>query len=60
MEFYDGDFLHDDPGEPDSEFGADSQNGYFASHGCVHIPHSVMSFLYNWLPVGAPVIVAEN
>jgi lipoprotein-anchoring transpeptidase ErfK/SrfK len=60
MEFYDGDFLHDDPGEPASDFGSDSQNGYFASHGCVHIPHDAMAFLYNWLPVGAPVIVAED
>jgi lipoprotein-anchoring transpeptidase ErfK/SrfK len=60
MEFYDGDFLHDDPGEPDSDFGSDSQNGYFASHGCVHIPHDAMAFLYNWLPVGAPVIVAQD
>ncbi len=60
MEFYDGDFLHDDPGEPASTFGSDSQNGYFASHGCVHLPHDAMAFLYNWLPIGAPVIIAEN
>jgi lipoprotein-anchoring transpeptidase ErfK/SrfK len=60
MEFYDGDFLHDDPAEPTDAFGSDSQNGYFASHGCVHVPHSVMAWLYNWLPVGAPVIVAQN
>jgi lipoprotein-anchoring transpeptidase ErfK/SrfK len=60
MEFYDGDFLHDDPAEPSDAFGSDSQNGYFASHGCVHVPHDVMAFLYKWLPVGAPVIVAQN
>jgi lipoprotein-anchoring transpeptidase ErfK/SrfK len=60
MEFYDGDFLHDDPGEPSSAFGSDSQDGYFASHGCVHLPHAAMSFLYSWLPIGAPVIVAED
>jgi lipoprotein-anchoring transpeptidase ErfK/SrfK len=60
MEFYDGDFLHDDPGEPNSDFGTDSQNGYFASHGCVHIPHDAMAFLYNWLPIGAPVIIAQD
>lgn len=60
MEFYDGDFLHDDPGEPANAFGQDSQNGYFASHGCVHVPHAAMAFLYGWLPVGAPVIVAER
>jgi lipoprotein-anchoring transpeptidase ErfK/SrfK len=60
MEFYDGDFLHDDPAEPASDFGSDSQNGYFASHGCVHVPHDAMAYLYNWLPVGAPVIVSFN
>ena len=60
MEFYNGDFLHDDPGEPSDAFGSDSQNGYFASHGCVHIPHDAMAFLYRWLPVGAPVIVSQN
>jgi lipoprotein-anchoring transpeptidase ErfK/SrfK len=60
MEFYNGDFLHDDPGEPTTAFGSDSQNGYFASHGCVHLPHAAMAFLYQWLPVGAPVIVAED
>jgi len=60
MEFYDGDFLHDDPAEPAGDFGSDSQNGYFASHGCVHVPHDAMAYLYNWLPVGAPVIVSLN
>jgi lipoprotein-anchoring transpeptidase ErfK/SrfK len=60
MEFYDGDFLHDDPAEPSNAFGSDSQNGYFASHGCVHVPHDAMAFLYGWLPVGAPVIVARD
>jgi len=60
MEFYDGDFLHNDPAEPSDAFGSDSQNGYFASHGCVHVPDSAMAFLYNWLPVGAPVIVSER
>lgn len=60
MEFYDGDFLHNDPAEPSDAFGSDSQDGYFASHGCVHIPDGAMSFLYGWLPVGAPVIVSQN
>ena len=60
MEFYNGDFIHDDPGEPSTAFGSNSQAGYFASHGCVHVPHDVMAFLYNWLPVGAPLIVAQN
>ena len=60
MYFYDNDFLHDDPGEPASAFGAGSQNGPYASHGCVHVPHDAMSFLYDWLPVGATVIVAQS
>ena len=60
MEFYDGDFLHDDPAEPNDAFGSNSQNGYFASHGCVHVPHDAMAFLYGWLPVGAPVIVSQD
>ena len=60
MYFYDNDFLHDDPGEPASAFGAGSQNGPYASHGCVHVPHNAMAFLYQWLPIGATVIIARN
>jgi L,D-transpeptidase catalytic domain len=60
MYFYDNDFLHDDPGEPASAFGAGSQNGPYASHGCVHVPYNAMAFLYQWLPVGATVIVAQT
>jgi lipoprotein-anchoring transpeptidase ErfK/SrfK len=60
MPFYDGDFLHDDPGEPDGAYGAGSQYGPYASHGCVHVPHDVMAFLFRWLPVGATVIVADS
>jgi lipoprotein-anchoring transpeptidase ErfK/SrfK len=60
MYFYDNDFLHDDPGEPSSAFGAGSEYGPYASHGCVHVPYSAMSFLYNWLPIGATVIVSKT
>ncbi len=60
MYFEDNDFLHDDPGEPAGDFGAGSEYGPWASHGCVHVPHDAMAFLYNWLPVGAPVIVSEQ
>jgi hypothetical protein len=60
MYFYDNDFLHDDPVEPTSAFGAGSQNGPYASHGCIHVPHDAMAFLYRWLPVGATVIVAQS
>jgi lipoprotein-anchoring transpeptidase ErfK/SrfK len=60
MYFYDNDFLHDDPGEPTSAFGAGSEYGAYASHGCVHVPYQAMSFLYSWLPVGATVIVSKT
>ena len=60
MFFYDNDFLHDDPGEPASAFGAGSEDGPYASHGCIHVPHDAMAFLYGWLPVGATVIVSQN
>lgn len=60
MYFYDNDFLHDDPAEPANAFGAGSQNGPYASHGCIHVPHKTMAFLYQWLPVGATVIVAQS
>jgi len=60
MFFFDGDFLHNDPGEPSSAYGAGSEYGPYASHGCVHVPYSTMSFLYNWLPVGATVIVSKT
>lgn len=60
MYFYDNDFLHDDPAEPASAFGPGSQNGPYASHGCVHVPHDAMAFLYRWLPIGAKVIVSQT
>jgi hypothetical protein len=59
MPFYDGDFLHNDPGEPASAFGKGSEYGPYASHGCVHVPHEAMAFLFHWLPIGATVIVAR-
>jgi lipoprotein-anchoring transpeptidase ErfK/SrfK len=60
MYFYDNDFLHDDPAEPASAFGKGSQNGPYASHGCVHVPHDAMAFLFRWLPIGAKVIVSQT
>lgn len=60
MPFYDGDFLHNDPGEPASAFGKGSEDGPYASHGCVHVPHAAMAFLFHWLPIGATVIVART
>ena len=60
MDFVGGDFLHDDPGEPSSAYGAGSEYGPYASHGCVHVPYDTMAFLYRWLPVGATVIVSQT
>jgi lipoprotein-anchoring transpeptidase ErfK/SrfK len=60
MDFYGGDFLHDDPGEPSDAFGEGSEYGPYASHGCVHVPHDAMAFLYHWLPVGAQVVVSQD
>ena len=58
MEFAGGGFfIHDAPWEPDSQLGPGSENGMGASHGCVHIPLAVMSWLYSWAPIGTPVIV---
>jgi hypothetical protein len=60
IEFYEGDFLHNDPGEPSGAFGAGSQDGPYASHGCVHVPYSVMAFLWSWLPMGSQVVVSDT
>lgn len=52
-----GTYLHDAPWQPDGTYGPGSQNGSYASHGCVHVPREVMSTLYGWLQVGDLVIV---
>ena len=59
MEFDQGGYyIHDAPWEPPSAFGVDSENGVWASHGCVHTPTSVMRWAFGWTPMGAPVIVS--
>ena len=52
-----GYYLHDWPPQEGSAFGAGTEYGRFASHGCIHIPIGVLSQLYNWTPVGTTVIV---
>ncbi|HSP64552.1 MAG TPA: L,D-transpeptidase [Candidatus Deferrimicrobium sp.] len=52
-----GYYLHDASWEPDSAFGPGSQNGPYASHGCIHIPGAVMAWLYSWASMGTRVIV---
>ena len=53
-----GYFIHDAPWEPNSAFGPGSQNGPYASHGCVQVPHTAMQFLWGWTKMGATVVIA--
>ena len=58
LEFMDGGyFLHTDPDEPTDAFGTGSEDGQYASHGCVHVPMDVMALLYPWADDGTAVTV---
>jgi lipoprotein-anchoring transpeptidase ErfK/SrfK len=58
MEFAGGGyFIHDAYWEPESAYGPGSEDTYSASHGCVHIPTSVMRWAYQWTPIGTPVYI---
>ena len=62
LEFADGYFLHDAYWENQSAFGPGSEDDVaqdYASHGCVHIPTAFMQWLYNWTPLGTPVIITN-
>lgn len=52
-----GFYIHDAPWEPDSQFGPGSENGFNASHGCVHIESTVMPWLYGWADIGTTVVI---
>jgi len=52
-----GEGLHDASWQPDATLGPGSQNGPFASHGCVHLPLAAVTTLYQWAPIGTPVVV---
>ena len=52
-----GEGLHDAAWEPASAFGPGSENGPFASHGCIHLTSSAEATLYPWLQIGTPVVV---
>ena len=53
-----GEGLHDARWQPDSTYGPGSENiQYLASHGCVHMPGTTVDWMYDWAPVGTPVIV---
>lgn len=51
-----GEGLHDADWQPCC-WGPGSQYGPYASHGCIHVPLGSEQFLFNWAPVGTPVIV---
>jgi lipoprotein-anchoring transpeptidase ErfK/SrfK len=60
MEFAAGGFfLHSAPWEPPSAFGPNSENGSFASHGCIHIPTPTMQWLYSWATIGTTLIISS-
>jgi lipoprotein-anchoring transpeptidase ErfK/SrfK len=53
-----GEAIHDASWEPDSDLGPGSQyTAGLQSHGCIHVPLSVAAWVYNWAPLGMPVVV---
>jgi lipoprotein-anchoring transpeptidase ErfK/SrfK len=52
-----GEGMHDADWEPAAAYGAGSQNGPYASHGCIHVPLAAENALYRWATVGTPVVV---
>jgi lipoprotein-anchoring transpeptidase ErfK/SrfK len=53
-----GESIHDANWEPDSALGPGSQfNPSYRSHGCIHVPADKAQWMFNWAPVGMPVIV---
>lgn len=54
-----GEGLHDADWQPCC-WGPGSQYTGYASHGCIHVPYGSESFLFNWAPVGTPVIVYQG
>lgn len=60
MEFVsDGTFIHSADWQPASSYGAGSQNGPYASHGCVHVQNGPLQQLYNWAAIGTTVVVGD-
>jgi len=52
-----GEGLHDAGWQPDATLGPGSQFGPFASHGCIHLPLAAVQTLFDWAPIGTPVVV---
>jgi len=55
----DGTFIHSAEWEPNSAYGPGSQNGPYASHGCVHVMNGPLATLYSWAQIGATVIIED-
>jgi L,D-transpeptidase-like protein len=52
-----GEGLHDASWQPNTTLGPGSQNGPYASHGCIHVPLAAVRLLFDWAPIGTPVVV---
>jgi L,D-transpeptidase catalytic domain len=60
MEFVrDGTFIHGAGWQPNGTYGPGSQNGPYASHGCVHVMPGPLQQLYDWAPIGTTVQVTD-
>jgi lipoprotein-anchoring transpeptidase ErfK/SrfK len=52
-----GEGLHDASWQPSATLGPGSQLGPFASHGCIHLTLAAIRTLFDWAPIGTPVVV---
>ena len=60
MEFvHDGTFIHGASWQPNGTYGPGSENGPYASHGCVHVMPGPLQQLYDWAPIGTTVQVTD-
>jgi lipoprotein-anchoring transpeptidase ErfK/SrfK len=53
----DGTYIHSAEWEPESAYGPGSQNGSYASHGCIHVMNGPLATLYAWAQNGATVSI---
>lgn len=56
----DGTFIHSAEWQPASTYGPGSENGAYASHGCIHLQNGPLATLYSWAQVGATVIIPDE
>jgi len=56
----DGSFIHSADWEPASAYGPGSENGAYASHGCVHVQDGPLATLFNWAQIGATVMIPDE